>query len=130
MKEQISIITQEVIDGHTDPLLAYAELKDLQDHLTQSMKVVKDVALEEAMKYESKQFEHNGFKFELRDGRATYNYKGVQQWNLMKEQLARIEKIAKASALNGSIAVDPDTGEEIQPAQVKYSEPSLIVKNV
>lgn len=124
----LSETTQQVLDGEFDPLEAYALMKDLKQHLDSCINQVFEIALVEADKFEGKQFQYKGINFEKRDGRANYNFKGISQWSEAYKKLKRIEEIAKASAKNGSISVDPDTGEQIDPCKITYSKPSLVVK--
>lgn len=128
IKERISEMAQGVLDGKSDTLEIYAYLKDYEAHIKACLSTIKEAAFEEAEKFGDKSFEHLGLSFELRNGKTNYNFKEVSQWQAANETRKRIEEISKASAKNGSISVDPETGEEIEPCKITYSSQSLIVK--
>ena len=119
--------TENVLDGSFDPLETYTYLKAIKKKVDNSLAMVHSSVIEEAKKYPDKTFEYLGMKFELRNGKKTYKFDHIHEWAELKEKRARIENIAKAAALNNSIAVNPDTGEEIEPAKISFAPDSLIV---
>ena len=127
INEKISIMVQSVIDGATDPLEVYALLKEIDKTVKNAISEIEEDALSEAEKY-GKSFEHLGLNWEVRQGRRNYDFKHISLWNEHKEKLKRIEDISKACASNNNVSIDPDTGEEIEPAKITFSKSSLIVK--
>ncbi len=126
----VAQLVQDVIDGNESPLKAYAIIKEKIKHYSNCLKEIEGAAIQEAEKYEDKKFEASGYVFEFREGRATYNYKYIPEWVKLNAQLKEIEEKAKAAARNygkGVLSVTDD-GEEILPAKVNYSKPTLIVK--
>ena len=131
IKEQLSNTVQEVIDGNFDPLEAYAQLKSLDKHLKECLSAIENDVQSEAQKYDGKTFKHKDFTFTKTEGRAIFDFKNVQQWTKVKEQLSEIEELAKASARNYQqfkAALVTEDGEVIEPCVIKYSKPSISVK--
>ena len=128
IKEQITEIEAQIIDGAVDVLVEYGKLKDLQSHLNTALLNIEVSAIEQALTYDSKTFEHHGMKFTYNDGRKTYSFKHIPMWSEASEKIKRIEAIAKGAANNNNIAVDEETGEEITPAKISISKPYLSVK--
>ncbi len=129
MKQQIEELRMKAIDGLISPLVAYAELKDLKAHLDLALKDVTPIALEEADKYD-KNFSYDGFKFERRNGRVTYDFKHLDAWqkaNNAKKFAEEQAKQALKAMETGGCLIDDD-GVVIEPPKVKYSQDTLIVK--
>ena len=95
-------IAYEAMQGNTDPLLAYAELKAYKMELDQAIKDVEPAALDESEKY-GKSFELHGVKFE------------------------KSSKQAIGALKNGFNYIDGN-GEEIPLPKVTYNKDSLIIK--
>jgi cell fate (sporulation/competence/biofilm development) regulator YlbF (YheA/YmcA/DUF963 family) len=135
-KEKISTAVQAAIDGNASALEAYALIKqyekDVTEFIAAAKKQVEEEAIKESEKYPSKTFEHQGFKFERRQGRAMYDYKEVSAWAKYKEKLASIESLAKLAAQSnqlGKSIFDEETGEIIEPCKVTFTKDVLIVKS-
>lgn len=129
----LSESVEQVINGMADPLEVFAYLKEVEKHLAKCKEEIENDVFAEADRYGDKTFEHKGFKFTKTDGRATYDFKGVEQWAKQKEILKDIEDKAKASAQNWQkfkTALVTEDGEVIQPCLIKYSKPSISVSYV
>lgn len=122
-------IANNVIQGMTDPLIAYAELKEYKREIDQAIKDIEPIALEESEKY-GKSFELHGIKFERRNGATRYDFKHIEQWQMMHQDLKKFEmqsKQALAALKNGANYID-EHGEQIPVPKVTYSKDSLITK--
>ena len=127
LKRQFADTVQKVVDGEVDALEIYAQLKDFEKHFKDCLAVVQEDAIKDAERYGEKSFDHSGFKFELREGRRTYDFKHIPEWVDVKNKLKEIENDAKTSAsMNGTFV--KEGGEVVEPCIIKYSAPSLIVK--
>jgi hypothetical protein len=129
IEEQIESLKQ----GTTDALPIYAELKEVEKSLKSAIEQVYEFAIEEAENHGTKQFETKGFAFEVRNGRATYSFDHLPEWKESKDFIKEMEqkhKDAAKMADKGQTMVDDDTGEQITPAQVKYSKDVLIAKRL
>lgn len=120
---------QKVVDGELDPLEIYAQFKEFEKFFKDCKDAVQEVAINEAEKYGEKSFTHKDYHFELREGRRSYDFKAIPQWNEIKAKLKDIETKSKAAANNGGSFLDEETGELIEACQIKYSSPSLVTKN-
>ena len=76
-------IFKDVADGHKEALKAYAELKQIELKLKEVIADVYEQAIEEARNYGEKKFETYGYTFEVRNGRATYNYSNIFKSNFL-----------------------------------------------
>lgn len=123
-------IIDNVKSGKQEALTVLKALKDFKKEFDIQLKEIELIALEEAKNYD-KNFELDGFKFEKRNGRATYDYKGIQEWSEIKESLKATEDKYKGAYLQyqkGITPIDSKTGEVIELPKVSYSKDVLIVK--
>ena len=122
-------IADKAIEGHVDPLIAYAELKAYKQEIEEALKELEPIALEESEKY-GKSFELHGIKFERRNGATRYDFKHIEKWQNLNTQLKNFEKTSKqalAASKQGAYYVDAD-GEPVQCPRVMYNKDSLVVK--
>ena len=126
----LSEAVEQVINGMADPLEVFAYLKEVEKHLAKCKEEIENDVFAEADRYGDKTFEHKGFKFTKNDGRATYDFKDIEQWNRQKAILKDIEEKSKAAAKNNKITMVTEDGEVIQPCLIKYSKPSISVSYV
>ncbi len=75
---------------------------------------------------------HRGFLFEVRKGRITYDFKGVEQWEFFNKQKqdyeTKLKTILKAK-INGAVHANvTEDGEEIQLPKIKYGKSSVVLK--
>lgn len=128
---QLDQLVQDVYDGNENPLKAYAIFNDIEKHLKKVKQELYEAALAEAEKYGEKQFEAEGFKFEIRQGRRLWNFKDCEVWNNSKEQLKEVETTLKSqweAAQRGLTMLNEETGEVPELPKVTYTNPSIIVK--
>ena len=122
-------IAEQAIQGATDPLIAFAELKGYKMEIDEAIKLLEPVALDESEKY-GKSFELHGIKFERRNGATRYDFKHLDQWQQLNTALKSFEKNSKhsltASKFGGNY-ID-EHGEEIPVPHVTFNKDSLIVK--
>lgn len=126
---EILEIIENIKNGSQEALPNLKLLKDFKKEFDTMVKDIELIALEEANDYD-KSFELHGFKFEKRNGRATYNYKDIEEWNKVKEQLTDIEMKYKGiySQYQRGITPIDENGEVLPMPKVSYSKDVLIVK--
>jgi hypothetical protein len=132
MINTIDNIIKDVADGHKEALKAYAELKQIELNLKEAIADVYEQAIEEARNHGEKKFETYGYTFEVRNGRATYNYSNITDWVESKQFIKELEESHKSALLlkeKGQIMVD-ENGEAVQPAKVTYSKDSIVVRKL
>ena len=130
LKDQLSNTVQEVLDGKFDPLEAYGLMADLKKHIETCLDVIKPSAIIDATRYGAKPFKYKDFEFTYNEGRRTYDFKSINPWVALQQQLKDIEESAKWAAAmmeKGKELID-DNGEVVQPCKVKYSESYLTTK--
>jgi inorganic pyrophosphatase/exopolyphosphatase len=132
-KEQISTAVQSVIDGIANPLEVLALIKEYEKEVTEIVKLAKEqieeAAYKEALKYNAKTFEFNGYKVTQTEGRRMYNFKGIPLWEKAKEDLTKIETLSKMAADSyqkfGKAQIVTDDGEIVPPCEITFTNPSL-----
>jgi hypothetical protein len=119
-------------DGEMNPLEAYANAKRISDEEQQYMEEMQLQAIEEAKKFEDKQFEFSGFRFEKRNGTRRFDFKNIAEWKLAKEKISSIESRYKIAweASTKSIQGVTEDGEVLELPQVTYSKDVIIVKPI
>ena len=77
---------------------------------------------------------YKGFKFEVRNGRMTYNFKGIDEWEEANKTKQSIEKKYKAflnAKINGAVHANVSKdGEELQLPTISYGKPSVLIKEI
>lgn len=77
------------------------------------------------------QNEYKGSTFEFRNGRKTFDFKGIEEVEIAKDNAKEIEAKYKAAwemKQKGLAPVDEDTGEVLQVPTVKYGKSVMVVK--
>lgn len=120
---------QKVFNGETEALPLYIELHSLSETLEDVMAGIKSTALEEARRRKGQTF--MGVEIGYAEGKRSFDFSLIEPIQKVQEQLQELKERHKNAALQvekGLLAVDKDTGELIQPAVVKYGEPSIVLK--
>ena len=77
---------------------------------------------------------HRGFLFEVRKGRVTYDFKGVEQWEFFNKQKqdyeTKLKTIVKAKMSGAIYANVTEDGEEIQLPTIKHGRSSVVLKEI
>lgn len=131
IKNTISKLIQDVLDGNEDSLKTYIELKELEKHLKSGFEAIEKDVIIEAQKYEGKTFNKMGYEITFNEGKRSYVFKHIEKWNDLSVKLKEIEEMAKQSALNQSkkiLNVSESDGEIIEPCVIKYSKPFITIK--
>ena len=120
----LSNFSEAIEQGNTNPLTAYAELKQLSDMISSMIESVKEQAIDERRKYGKEEVIKNGFKIELVNGRKIWNYKSSQRWQQLDAQRKTYEELMQ-KAYHGAKIADADTGEMIEPADLSFASDTL-----
>jgi hypothetical protein len=86
---------------------------------------VKDQMIEEASRFNSKEFTHAGLTFQLKS-KKTYKYDHCQAWQALNDDRKKLEKLMQST--DKEIA-DTETGEIIPPAQWTSTEYITVTLN-
>lgn len=124
-------LVQDVIDGEEDPLKAYGVLKGLEKQIKAALDEIHPDVLEAATVHE-KTFKHSGFRFEYRNGGASYSYKNIADWVEKSKELKEIEAKAKGaySSYQQGLRTTSEDGEIIDLPEVTYRKDTLIVNQL
>ena len=130
IKEQLSGITQQVLDGLEDPLKFYAEFKMLEKHLKDCIGQIEDGAMNEFTKYGEKQVNAFGFQMSFKNGSKRYDFKHIKKWNFMKQEMKQFEE-KLINKLENTDGFSEDTGEVYEDLPKKtHSKDSIIIKQI
>ena len=125
----VSRMCEDVENGEESPLEALANLKELESNMKDAIKFVMEYAVDEATKYE-KTFNHKDHQFTLVNGRRTFSFKNIQEWDAINKQKKSCEDKYKQlwmSAQNGVTCITDD-GEVIELPKVTFASASVSVK--
>lgn len=128
--QEIAELVESAENGDINALRVYAQLKRTSDLLSDAIKQVEVLAIDEASKQGTKTFEAYGNKFELRSGMTRYSYKNIPIWNEKSKELKAIEeksKLAYIAFSKGMLTAD-EYGEDIGFPEVTYTKDCLILK--
>ncbi len=128
--QELAHFVDEVEQGKRNALIAYAHLKRTADEYSLAIKQIEPNAMEDAYSFGEKSFETQGFRFELRNGAKRYDYSGIDEWKLQRDQLKETEERYKANFLarQRGILTASEDGEEMQLPELKVSKDSLVLK--
>ena len=124
---------QEILAGDYNPLEILKQLKGIETVIKNLLKDedLKNCFQEEAMKYEGTTFEYSGAKFQLKNGRAIYNYTncGDTEYAMLKStfNLASENLKAREKWLQGLKKPIPNENGELCNAPTKESSTVLSV---
>lgn len=136
IQNRIIHVQNAVKNGEMNPLSAVIYLRKEREHLENSLALIKEFEAEnydliqnEAEKYQN---QYEGFKFEFRNGRKTYDFKGIPEWQsaekYKKEIEAKYKSMLEAKIKGAPHANISEDGEELPLPEIKYSKSSLIIK--
>jgi len=130
MIQHILRISTAAIQGETDPLKAYIELKKIDVALQESIKALKELAIDESDKYPEKSFEMDGVIVSKSRAAGRWDYSEIEQWRKGKKELESIESLAKEAykaTEKGRNVIDGD-GVVVQPAGYKEGANIIVIK--
>lgn len=128
--QEIAELVEKAENGEIYALKAYAELKHTSDLLSDAIKQLEPIAINEARLQDKASFEAYGNKFELRNGSTRYSYKNIKSWNEKNKELKAIEEKSKMAyiAFSKGLLTADEFGEEIELPEISYTKDCLIVK--
>lgn len=122
---------QDVLDGNESPFRALGIIQTIRKDLQAVEDLIKEVAIEEAQKYDKK-FYADGYDVERREGGRMWNFKHIPEWSDAKEHLSTVEAkykaLADAYGKFKGVQVATEDGEEIILPEITYRKDSLILK--
>jgi hypothetical protein len=125
IKEILSELTQQVIDGNSDALEAYIHIKDIEKYIKLCNEQIEPIAYQEADKFTEKVFTYKGAEIQKKNAAGRYDYSNVQLWKRANERQKQIEEMAKSALKGKCTIVDEESGEVIEPCI--YTEGKAII---
>lgn len=117
-----------LLDGYCDALTMMSKLAHLQKVCDIASEKIKDLAINERLKFD-KSPTINGVEFGYMSGKSNYDFSNSQIIIDAENRVKYLKEIAKSLVKNKQkMAIDPENGEVIEPAIVKYSKDSLTIK--
>lgn len=114
-------LTDKAKSGILNPLIVYIDLKRQLEQISGAIDEVKDLAIDEALKYPEKSFKLSGAIIEKRSSPAQWDYSGVKQYQEAKERLAYIQKLAQIGGMD-------ESGNEVPKAVKIEGKQSIALK--
>jgi len=126
-------LVEDVEEGNESPYKAHAILKELQDDIKQCLEQIYPILEDHANQHAEKSFETQGFKIEKRNGKANYNFKNVEEWQVYDKNKKDCEerlKLAYKLYSSGNIVANEESGEVLALPEVTYSKDVIVVKQI
>ena len=132
----IQDIINKYFDGHISLEDALIDMESKRKQLEMELDFLKDFKYDKSEEIERLSRElpdgHRGFLFEVRKGRATYNFKGIEQWEVLNKKKQDFEKKLKSiltAKINGAVHANVnEDGEEIDLPTISYGKQSVLIK--
>src|SRR3972149_340120 len=93
--QEIAELVEKAENGEIYALRVYAELKRTSDLLSDAIKQIEPIAINEARMQDKPSFEAYGNNFQLRNGSTLYKYDKIGIWSEKKAELKAIEEKSK-----------------------------------
>ena len=128
--QEIAELVEKAENGEIYALRVYAELKRTSDLLSDAIKQIEPIAINEARMQDKPSFEAYGNNFQLRNGSTLYKYDKIGIWSEKKAELKAIEEKSKLAyiAFSKGLLTADEFGEDIEFPEISYTKDSLIVK--
>lgn len=138
-KEQVEnytrLIRESVLNGEVEPLTFAAQISALEKLFTalKSDILIKDVILQEAEKYGTKQFEKGNAKYQVREVGVTYDFAGCGdvEWEQIDSSIKVLQERKKEretflKSITGEMTIFGEDGAQIMPA-IKRSSTQVVI---
>lgn len=139
MKTDILTKTEKIIlDYNKGDILiedAIIQLEEIRNSCDKVIDCIKNFKQENYIEFDrlSKEYKegYNGYIFEVRQGRKTFDFSGVKKWTEINKSKKELENDLKAifnAKIKGAIHADvSEDGEIIELPSISYGKPSVII---
>lgn len=135
MQDKFINTCNNVENGNIELLEGVIEMRKQKAFHEQMIKDINAFEYENYNEIESSAKEHQnefrGVKFEFRGGRKTFDFKGIEEVQIAKDNAKEIEqkyKTAWEMKQKGFAPVDEETGEILKLPNVKFGKSIMVVK--
>ena len=121
----------DVEEGNASALDAFCQLTRLEKQIKAAKEQIQSQAINEAQMY-GKTFQHMGFEIQCRSGAGRWKFDHLDEWVMVKNQLASVEDMAKWAYKSEEKGVLPvtDDGDIIQPAVYVAGSDTIALKEI
>jgi hypothetical protein len=121
----------DVEEGNASALDAFCHLTRLEKQIKAAKEQIQSQAINEAQMY-GKTFNHMGFEIQCRSGAGRWKFDHLDEWVVVKNQLASVEDMAKWAYKSEEKGVMPvtDDGDIIQPAVYVAGSDTIALKEI
>lgn len=123
-QDQVAASIAENLLDNNNPLEAFIKLKAFEEVFKKVKSQIDEEAMKEADKYGKGQHVLNGVAFQVKNGRAVYDFSDDEEHAKLKQDLKDRETFLKSIK---SPMVDPETGVLASPAKVKHAKDSISI---
>lgn len=126
-REEVAALLESVELGEEMASWAYVSIKEELDFLQDCMDQLKPQVIEEVRNYPAT---HGALRVEYMPGTKRYSFEHLDEWKVLKGQMAHIEsqaKMAYSAYENGRTLVNDDTGEIVPLPHVFYTKDTVKV---
>ena len=126
-REEIAALLESVELGEEMASWAYVSIKEELDFLQDCMDQLKPQVIEEVRNYPAT---HGALRVEYMPGTKRYSFDHLDEWKVLKGQMAHIEsqaKMAYSAYENGRTLVNDETGEIVPLPHVFYTKDTVKV---
>jgi hypothetical protein len=121
----------DVEEGNASALDAFCHLTRLEKQIKAAKEQIQSQAINEAQMY-GKTFQHMGFEIQCRAGAGRWKFDHLDEWIVVKNQLATVEDMAKWAYKSEEKGVMPvtDGGEIITAAVYVAGSDTIALKEI
>ena len=87
------VVVDRVLSGTDDALEVYIKAKALSEVVSNIIKDVKGLALDEAGKYESSDSKKMGCEFMIKTGATSYSFDHDEEWNSISDEIKKLKSL-------------------------------------
>ncbi len=116
-------IHNDCIEGFMKASKAYVLLRNHQTEINKYIKEIESLLVDEITHLDDKESLISlGYKIRHMKGRATYDFNSSSKWIELNNERKRLESLIKVATKENSEIVDKETGEIIEPVQIKHGK--------
>jgi len=137
MIDKATDIIKEATNGDILLIDGLIELNFIEKEAKEVLDLIKEFKHKFLRELESDSLEHQkkyrGHMIVVNNGKVTYSYKEIKEWEEVSERKKEIEQKYKSAFLSnqkGLTVVDDETGEVLELPTVSYSKSSISVREI
>ena len=129
LKDKLANDIQQIENGEKYAYTLYVKLKDLSKFIGDCLSQIEEQVIDEVG---NEKLQYAGYEIETRKGSKRYSFNHIEDIKRLKDKMKHLENLHKIAydrqIKNLEPLVNAETGELVEPAVVKYSKDSVVVK--